>query len=95
MGKIDMEVLKRVCGKKFRTDEGHEAETGVVALCSSWQKKLKDLEWDPFHNVKDDKGYIKVSIKCLKLSKQHFCIHVCLPHNVKLVVRFVPCCREW
>lgn len=57
---FDVEVFKRVCSKKFRASE---FEIGAVALYSSWKKKLKNPNWDPFHLVEDDNGNIKVFIQ--------------------------------
>lgn len=68
MGEIDLNVIKRVCSKRFRSSE---AETAAVALCSAWQKKLQNTQWHPFETVEDNNGKLQVFPLDLRLIPLH------------------------
>ncbi|CAA0822333.1 Factor of DNA methylation 1 [Striga hermonthica] len=60
MGEIDEKAFKTVCSKRFSSGE---AEIKAVELCSLWQEKMKNAEWNPFRVVEDEKGNAKSEIK--------------------------------
>ncbi|KAG9152927.1 hypothetical protein Leryth_012547 [Lithospermum erythrorhizon] len=60
MGEIDEKTFQKACKERFPSEE---AEIKAVELCSLWQEKLKDSQWNPFEIKVIDESKVESVIK--------------------------------